>query len=657
MEDVCELVPPNHDDLGKAKKKAAVLLEFKHLRSMAILNNKQDQYKKRFSMPCKDHVDDDLPQNAKSSANAFLDMVCGDQNPELLRLKEFARIRELELAPQREMEIKLQEKLESRARISRSIQDAAGFDLNPDTRWFKFFEQTKLTISDPKMERSEEESSDVEQIIELPIDWKNPEDPVAAVMIRQEVFAQKEQRAVQAKANQMTTNLADINFEDQPANVFERMWTKVSADNKVFSAYKAIVKNIQENCAHYGRQMSACQKCFTIFRFKFPEEQHLHVFSTEFKTKVEGRVVSRLKEEVAMLHIEEALQKCFQYDALINLAREAGAYKKENGVEYIKMLRVCGGKRRRQGGVVYDHCEICANSDLEAHEEVANTMFRVVGLSKGILTIIVDIFLKRNIPHQFIKPLLHGAGLEDLFRSYRSSVPEFKSELIFRAFLIAFGNHVRKCYELDSTTQPVTHWWRGVPQIKSYKLYFIDSSKGNTRSEFDVKGRATLAHNLAERTFKTLEIYFTTGQYADFLQKYVSSPSGEQGKEKEDCIDDSSLDSESTRDDCESMFGFRKAEIMQINEAEIIRRAKISKTMLAKRNPKSRDDEIDLRDLFPSWFAEEESKAFTNAEKCKRLREKDILKARVRGAERQKRYKEKKRLLKEAQKNSAEEEN
>lgn len=104
----------------------------------------------------------------------------------------------------------------------------------------------------------------------------------------------------------------------------------------------------------------------------------------------------------------------------------------------------------------------------------------------------------------------------DVFKIFRPLVPEFKDEILFRSFLIAFGCHVRLSLERDSDYGLVTHWWNG--QIKGSDCMFLDSSRGGGREVFNEEGRLRLALYLAEQTFVSLEQYFTVGMYAQFLE-------------------------------------------------------------------------------------------------------------------------------------------
>lgn len=122
----------------------------------------------------------------------------------------------------------------------------------------------------------------------------------------------------------------------------------------------------------------------------------------------------------------------------------------------------------------------------------------------------------------YLKTKFHGVGLVGVFEKHRDQVPEFKDELIFKAFLIAFNEHVVNTIQRDSDSHPVTHWWeRWVRHDKEgvQPMYFADSSNDHARRLFNRKGKKQLAENLAERTFKLIELYFTVGSHARFLGK------------------------------------------------------------------------------------------------------------------------------------------
>lgn len=104
----------------------------------------------------------------------------------------------------------------------------------------------------------------------------------------------------------------------------------------------------------------------------------------------------------------------------------------------------------------------------------------------------------------------------DVFQIFRPLVPEFKDEILFRGFLIAFGRHVRLTMQMDFEYGLVTHWWNG--QIRGSDCMFLDSSRGGGRGVFNEEGRLRLALYLAEQTFVSLEQYFSVGAYGRFLE-------------------------------------------------------------------------------------------------------------------------------------------
>jgi hypothetical protein len=77
------------------------------------------------------------------------------------------------------------------------------------------------------------------------------------------------------------------------------------------------------------------------------------------------------------------------YKALVTLAKEAKAYKKDGGDEYIKLLLVVKGVRSHRGKCKYDRLEICENCEVESDlQEVAKKRFKVQAFAAGILELI-----------------------------------------------------------------------------------------------------------------------------------------------------------------------------------------------------------------------------------------------------------------------------
>ena len=88
---------------------------------------------------------------------------------------------------------------------------------------------------------------------------------------------------------------------------------------------------------------------------------------------------------------QKKLEASFQYQALIGLAKEAGAYKREQGVEYVKLLRVVRGVRHHRGRPSFKFTEVCENADVEEPvAEVSVEKFMIEQLASDIHRIIIQ---------------------------------------------------------------------------------------------------------------------------------------------------------------------------------------------------------------------------------------------------------------------------
>lgn len=198
------------------------------------------------------------------------------------------------------------------------------------------------------------------------------------------------------RSHQTTTDLADLQLESQPADVFQRMWTLVDEDNPIWRKYRALIVKHTTGFGKGRRQASACGACMTIFYPQFPDDFHLHRKSAGFKTAIDGRVTSsNLEVVLAADDDEKELRESTSYKALIALAKEAKAYKKEvdaDGVlrEYIKMVRFVKGVRMAAGGVKYPKVELCERCEVEGDiQEAAKQKYKVKGLADGIIQLIL----------------------------------------------------------------------------------------------------------------------------------------------------------------------------------------------------------------------------------------------------------------------------
>ena len=195
--------------------------------------------------------------------------------------------------------------------------------------------------------------------------------------------------AIRAKANQITESLSDMNNHHQPPNVFDRMWTPVTKENPIWKMYKDLLDELKYWCKEKKQMLSACKNCMTIFTPFFPSDYNLHVPSNEFKTSVDRRRIKSCLDTWWDAPKDEAFYETFQYKALIGLSKEAKAYKKEDDIEYIKLLRVVKGHRAHDGQKSFEHFEMCENCEVENDlEEVARKKFKTEGLAFGILKII-----------------------------------------------------------------------------------------------------------------------------------------------------------------------------------------------------------------------------------------------------------------------------
>lgn len=263
----------------------------------------------------------------------------------------------------------------------------------------------------------------------------------------------------------------------------------------------------------------------TIFYPFFPTDFHLHEESPSFKSAMNTIVV----EAAVMKSVDsEDVEDTFVYAALIGLAKEAGAYRVDSAeVEHIKLIRIVRGHRshRNQG---HSQIEFCENCDVEeCPEYVSHQKFRSESLAAGILKLIQMVRFDHPLQTSWLRLNHHGAGLEGLFQLHRDKVPEFEKELFFRAFLVAFGAHVRDTIQRDSDSHPISHWWTGPTPRRSFVkgdnspnpaiLYFVDSSNGKAFTVFNHKGCETLARNLAQSMFQIIEQYYMVGRNKAYL--------------------------------------------------------------------------------------------------------------------------------------------
>jgi hypothetical protein len=208
---------------------------------------------------------------------------------------------------------------------------------------------------------------------------------------------------------------------------------------------------------------------------------------------------------------------------------------------------------------------------------------------------------KVSITYRILKPRHHGAGLITIFDFYRDLVDGFQHELIYRAFLIAFGRHVTETLERDSRSHPVTHWW-SLP-TRNFEPQFLDSSKGNARSYFNEAGRQQLAHNLAVETFKELELHFVVGSNKAFLDSTAKLTGS---KFLEAYLED--MPEETTNEPVEIT---KIAPTYTVPKETMIaqKNKKTSKTMIDKRPPDLNEKQLKRLEQQRLWVQERRKKA------------------------------------------------
>jgi len=202
---------------------------------------------------------------------------------------------------------------------------------------------------------------------------------------------------------------------------------------------------------------------------------------------------------------------------------------------------------------------------------------------------LISIYFKTSIyDSRILKPQHVGAGLIDLFRHYRDLVPEFKEDLLFRAFLIAFQSHVKTTLELDWTDYPKAHWWKGSGYDQS--TFFVDSGRGNAFAAFDEDGRQRLADNLADSTLKVIKMYQVCGFRQDYLRSSALAAGSDFLKQYIRAIPEEIAEEQLPEQ------SRHVPQFIPVGSPEAHWRAAVSKGMIAKRPPDLTEKEQQYRD-------------------------------------------------------------
>lgn len=188
-----------------------------------------------------------------------------------------------------------------------------------------------------------------------------------------------------------TIEISAMKLEEQHPDVFQRQWTPIDETNPIWRAYCAMLRGSKESAQKGKRTIAACCNCMTLFMPSFPEDDyHLHKVSTSFKTATNRKTIRFCDQKyLSKAESERRIEESFQYKALTALAKEAGAYKKEYGVEYIKLLRVVHGVRSHRGQTCFKLSEVCENADYEEPPaEVSAEKLKVELLASDIVKLI-----------------------------------------------------------------------------------------------------------------------------------------------------------------------------------------------------------------------------------------------------------------------------
>lgn len=364
----------------------------------------------------------------------------------------------------------------------------------------------------------------------------------------------------------------------QRANVFERRWVLVSEDNSAWKLFCEVFSDLREAAKKSHRQVAACKNCATVFFPFFPDNYHMHQSSTKFKSCLDPRSAEG--------DCESLLRK-----AAVSLAIEAGAYKKEGDDEYIKAIRIVKGVRGKNSTAKYGRLELCDNANITCYESNSKRVFESRNLAVGILKLIIQLHLKIPIPRKLVQVNQHAAGLGDYFQRYRSFVPEFKDETLFRCFLIEFGQHARRTTQFDPSYEYHTNWWSG-PDYGMPSSFVAPGGCG-VLVRLDKSGLVQLAKALAQGTLRVLDDYCYDGTNSQFL----NNPFVDEDVPLQEYLDKIPPELEEEEIEKEWLPVLRPLEVALNPEARKAEKCKKhSETKLAKRPPDLTEEKLRERD-------------------------------------------------------------
>lgn len=272
-----------------------------------------------------------------------------------------------------------------------------GSYVHPEIRYAEFLRSQKESKYSPTKSIAMASTATMTVMKEDVKDLDEPSVADATHVVHDLILREEIREATARRSHQCTTDLADLQLETQPADVFQRMWTLVDAGNPIWKKYRVLINKHTTGFGKGRRQASACGNCMTIFYPEFPDDVHQHRKSEGFKTAIDGRVTSSNLEVALAADDDEEKQfrESTTYKALVALAKEAKAYKKEtdaDGVlrEYIKMVRFVKGVRMVAGGTKYQQVEVCERCEVEGSiQEAVKQKYKVKALADGIIQLIL----------------------------------------------------------------------------------------------------------------------------------------------------------------------------------------------------------------------------------------------------------------------------
>ena len=159
--------------------------------------------------------------------------------------------------------------------------------------------------------------------------------------------------------------MGDLKSHRQPPSVHERLWTPIRDSNPIWAEYCTLLRALKDETEKGKEQLSGCSNCMTIFTPNFPKDHHLHALSKAFKSATHRKAIMTCDVETLCVPKGESTRLTFQYHALTALAKEAGAYKVVEGVEFIRLIRVVRVPRPHRGQASIERHDICENCQVE----------------------------------------------------------------------------------------------------------------------------------------------------------------------------------------------------------------------------------------------------------------------------------------------------